>query len=202
MLFELQGFIHKALLANHLYEAEAVEFVTACKNNSLFVTKSALEHNKMMIFSIFLLPKKTQSLEFQRNKHSHPFFLIFFLPLFNTWWVSNRSVSDGSSRIWKIWKRKRSERSLDCYVGNFQLHNWIEKGKSFSPHWKVLTHLCTYGCVYYKSEVERRMTHLAQLLKHLKGKGSQQTVSEKWTSQARILFRLTSDLIFPTLWKK
>ena len=58
MLFELQGFIHKALLANHLYEAEAVEFVTACKNNSLFVTKSAFEHNAMMIFSIFLRPKK------------------------------------------------------------------------------------------------------------------------------------------------
>ena len=58
MLFELQGFINKGLLANHLYEAEAVEFVTACKNNSLFVTKSAFEHNDMMIFSIFLRPKK------------------------------------------------------------------------------------------------------------------------------------------------
>ena len=50
LLFELQGFIHKALLANHLYEAEAVEFVTACKNNSLFVTKSAFEHIDIMIF--------------------------------------------------------------------------------------------------------------------------------------------------------
>ena len=53
MLFELQGLIHKGLLANHLYEAEAVEFVTACKNNSLFVTKSAFEHNDMMIFFNF-----------------------------------------------------------------------------------------------------------------------------------------------------
>ena len=50
MLFELQGFINKGLLANHLYEAEAVEFVTACKNNSLFVTKSAFEHKDIMIF--------------------------------------------------------------------------------------------------------------------------------------------------------
>ena len=51
----------------------------------------------------------------------------------------------------------------------------------------VVTHLCTYGCVNDKSEVERRMTHLGQLLKHLKGKGSQQTVTDILNFTSRIL---------------
>ena len=50
-----------------------------------------------------------------------------------------------------------------------------------------MTHLCTYGCVNDKSEVERRMTHLGQLLKHLKGKGSQQTVTDILNFTSRIL---------------
>ena len=85
MLFELQGFIHKALLANHLYEAEAVEFVTACKNNSLFVTKSAFERNDMMIFLIFLLPLKNAISRIPKKQTLTSFLFNSILPLFNTW---------------------------------------------------------------------------------------------------------------------
>ena len=128
MLFELRGFIHKCLLANHLYEAEAVEFVTACKNNSLFVTKSAFEHNDMMIFSIFLLPLKKAISRIPKKQTLTSFLFNLILPLFNTWWVSNRSVSDGSSRIWKIWKRKRSERGKDLYEEGIWMRKRPERG--------------------------------------------------------------------------
>ena len=79
----------------------------------------------------------------------------------------------------------RSERGKDLKevlivtLETFNCTIELKKRKIFFSALKGVTHLCTYGCVYYKSEVERRMTHLAQLLKHLKGKGSQQTVSEK-----------------------
>ena len=66
----------------------------------------------------------------------------------------------------------------------------------------MLTHLCTYGCVNDKSEVERRMTHLAQLLKHLKGEGSQQTVTEILNFTSKNLILTHQRLDFPNALEK
>ena len=85
----------------HLYKADSVVFVTACKNSSRLVIKSAW--NWKYDWSLFW------KYAWQKN-------LLKVLPKWlklkiklktklSTWWVSNLSVSDGSSRIWKIWKK-------------------------------------------------------------------------------------------------